>query len=1117
MPLEGILRDFLKLTQDAVGVGYRGPGDETARWVYVNPSFEKLFGGSSEDICGRRVDEIHDTSSWDAFLDEVRPRFESGETEFSAETRCIRADGSSFWASISFFVVNCPDTKGRYSCATYRDITDLKEREATATRALSERDAALAEKEGMYRDLAAAQDRLISAMDAYPDPFVIYDKDMRLVTCNAAYKISMAGRPDSIRPGMHIKDVLNEAIDSGKMAVLGESKDAYIDRLLDPARLDIPVEDLEFTGDVHHRVHRSIAANGDVVIIRLDTTELVRQRKAADRARERLLAALSAYPDPIVIYDPDLLLVCWNDAYADALTDDPSELREGMPLGDVLSIGIRNGRFPEAEGREDAWLAELLAPEMIASDWNDMVLAGDIHHRNLRARSSSGDYIVVRLNTTELVRERRAAEEAQTRLIAALNAYPSPFTIYDSDDRLVVWNDAYRKSMTDDPSEMREGMHLRDVVRLGLKNGRFAEAVGCEDEWLARMVDAAANTVPVEDMELAGDTHHRVLRSRSENGDLVMVRIDTTELVQQRRKLQATQDRLMSAINAFPDPFAIYDENLNLVVWNPAYAASMTDHPSDLSEGIGLKDALRIAARDGRIPGAIGREEEWVENYYHPDVLKTEVEDFEFADDRHYRMVRSRGENGEYLVLRINLTEVVRQRRELERYAQQLELANKEITHKAFHDQLTGVGNRRYLAQKFEDLVKTRREKGGELAALHVDLDRFKQINDTIGHSAGDYVLIKTTERIRLHTGANDVVARTGGDEFVVLLHVPENSDRPEQLAHALLEELSKPLEFEGRPCRYGASIGLARTPIADEGDLLPNSDIALYKAKRAGRGQLGVYDRTDTEEMRRVSTLGDDIMRGIEASEFIPYYQPQIDCRSGQVVGMEALARWRHPRKGILGPYEFLTVATDLNVIAEIDRMIFEKAIEECQNALGQFTNPPSLSFNVSAKRIHEEDVDRIGQKAREYSGQVSFELLETIFLEEQCDKFLFQLDALRESGITLEVDDFGSGRASVIALQHIGPDRLKIDRRLIAPIGAENSAARLVQSIIEIGRALEIEITAEGVETSEQAELLARMGCDRMQGYFFAKPMNLQELHDYLNGRPAPSVSCTNGRGRG
>ena len=196
------------------------------------------------------------------------------------------------------------------------------------------------------------------------------------------------------------------------------------------------------------------------------------------------------------------------------------------------------------------------------------------------------------------------AMRSRARLIAALDAYPSPFAIYDKDDCLIVWNDAYSQSMTDDPAALYVGMHRTEAARIAIEGGKIVQAIGKEKEWASIEHQEADVAKPVQDLELAGDIHHRLLRSRAKNGDLVMLRIDTTELVRQRRALEAAQERLISAINAYPDPFAIYDAEHNLVVWNPAYATSVTDRPEQLRTGTNLKDILRHAALCGRIPAA---------------------------------------------------------------------------------------------------------------------------------------------------------------------------------------------------------------------------------------------------------------------------------------------------------------------------------------------------------------------------------------------------------------------------------------------------------------------------------------------------------------------------------
>ncbi len=713
-----------------------------------------------------------------------------------------------------------------------------------------------------------------------------------------------------------------------------------------------------------------------------------------------------------------------------------------------------------------------------------------------KVRDEKGEYI------EKIIQERDHAIKEHERLTFALNAYPDPFVIYDESLVLISWNVAYAASMSDDPSALRRGMTLREVLFIGATNGRYPAAVGREEEWINEILSHDTLTSSTQDVELENGTHYRLYRYRSENGDYVVIRLNSTELVQQKRVAESAQARLLAALNAYPAPFVIYDPNDCIVVWNDAYSDTMNDPNNPLQVGMHRTEVARIAINAGKIVDAADDEDLWKSISHQNTDLQKPVQDLELPGDIHQRLLRSRVENGDFVIVRIDTTELVRQRRSVERYAKRLEVANQEISHQAFHDDLTGLGNRRHLKRQFEAFKEQQKTGGGEIAALHIDLDRFKQINDTMGHAAGDRVLKEASKRILGQVGPDDVLARIGGDEFVVLTIVKEDSLQPETIATDLIKDLSEPVLYEDKECRFGASIGMAITPLSSVDQLLINSDIALYKAKRQGRGRLAIFDQCDLEKLRHDKQIADEILDGIEQREFIPYFQPQVDARTHVVVGIEVLARWDHPARGILAPDAFLSVATDLDVVADIDKMVFESAITACTTAFAGMADVPSLSFNVSASRVNTFRASEFQQHIRGYPGRVAFELLETIFLEEEETEFFWMLDQLRSFGIDIEIDDFGSGRASVVALQRINPDRIKIDRRLVAPITISEGGLQLLRSIVEIGHAMEMGVTAEGVETPEQAELLAELGVDRLQGYYFSKPIDFNALQKFLSG---------------
>ena len=467
--------------------------------------------------------------------------------------------------------------------------------------------------------------------------------------------------------------------------------------------------------------------------------------------------------------------------------------------------------------------------------------------------------------------------------------------------------------------------------------------------------------------------------------------------------------------------------------------------------------------------------------------------------DGHRRMV---GANWDVTADRALRSELERSKTLAEARNGELEKAKAHIEHIAMHDYLTGLPNRRYLDETLAAFGADCEQSGQSLAVLHIDLDRFKQINDTLGHDAGDTMLRHASRILTDNIRDDDFAARIGGDEFVVLVRSDGSQRKLARLADRIISEMRKPVAVDGHECRFGSSIGVAvaRGPGLDARQLLLNADIALYHAKNSGRNRCEFFSPDTHSQMISVKKLSDDILRGLEMDEFVPFYQFQFCARTLDVTGVETLARWRHPEKGLLMPDSFLTVADDLDVVATIDGLILEKALVDFKRWRAQGLVVPKLSVNVSSRRLHDPALKKKLSTLDIKPGTVSFELLESTFLDDFNEQVSTNLAHLRKLGIDIEVDDFGTGHASIVSLLRLSPHTFKIDRELISKVPDSKEQRQMVRSIIELGHSLDIRVIAEGVETADHVRVLSELGCDVLQGYGLSKPIPFEETAKFL-----------------
>ena len=418
------------------------------------------------------------------------------------------------------------------------------------------------------------------------------------------------------------------------------------------------------------------------------------------------------------------------------------------------------------------------------------------------------------------------------------------------------------------------------------------------------------------------------------------------------------------------------------------------------------------------------------------------------------------------------------------------------ITQLAFNDVLTGLPNRSMFHQQLDHLFRIAQGDGG-LFALHcLDLDQFKVINDTMGHPAGDALLVAAGQRL-LEAARGHFVARLGGDEFVVLQTVGSDRNAIDRLAREIIERISRPLVIDGNELVPSTSIGIAIAPDdgADGGTLLKSADLALYRAKEAGRRTYAFFEESLNERAQQRRQLESDLRLAVERGEFELLYQPLFDLELNRVCSFEALLRWRHPARGLVAPADFIPVAEDTGLVLPIGAWAVREA---CAQAV-RWPEHVRVAVNVSPVQFHRGGLQDVILRALADSGlapqRLEIEITESVFLEGG-EATLKLLHSLRSLGVRIALDDFGTGYSSLSYLQSFPFDKLKIDRSFIQNLLTRQGASAIVRAITELAQALGIETTAEGVEETEQLMELRSHGCSSVQGFLFAEPMSVGDL---------------------
>jgi diguanylate cyclase (GGDEF)-like protein len=444
------------------------------------------------------------------------------------------------------------------------------------------------------------------------------------------------------------------------------------------------------------------------------------------------------------------------------------------------------------------------------------------------------------------------------------------------------------------------------------------------------------------------------------------------------------------------------------------------------------------------------------------------------------------------------------------------------VTHLATHDQLTGLAGRALLQDKTVHAVELARRYGTKVAVFVIDLDHFKRLNDSLGHTSGDQLLVEAARRLSRSVRSTDIVARVGGDEFVVVMPDITTVEDVEQCAANLVARLSPEISIEEHLVQLTASVGVCIYPdfAADAKHLLKRADSAMYVAKENGRNQYQIFSESMLQETTERLTMEHALRHALTNGELTMHYQPQISLTTGAVTGMEALLRWTHPKLGCISPTQFIPLAEETGLIVSIGEWAFMTSCCEGKALQDELGIDLTVSINLSPRQFQQKNLVHIVENSLAKSGlpaeRLQIEITENMLMSNSED-VLDKLEKMRELGVRISIDDFGTGFCSFSYLLQYQVDRLKIDQSFVKKAGIDANAAAVVRTIIAMSHGLNIKVVAEGVETDEQLRFLVRRKCDEAQGNFIGRPVAQEEfceaIRKYSNQIPLRSIESVGG----
>jgi diguanylate cyclase (GGDEF)-like protein len=675
-------------------------------------------------------------------------------------------------------------------------------------------------------------------------------------------------------------------------------------------------------------------------------------------------------------------------------------------------------------------------------------------------------------------RQSKTLQQQKQQLDVALNNMSQGLCLFDADQRVVIANRRYADMYGLPLGLIEPGTTLRQLLEARARKGFYEnnKAKQWVETGVSNFNKEASDVLPLSDGRLIS-----VQRRLVAGGGVVSTHEDVTE----REKLR---ERLDAALSHMVQGLAMFDGELRLVLANERYAEVYGLEPAQVKPGMHLREIVEHRVAKGHY-GA-----KTVDEVVEPMLARAAGQDashhvVELPDRRFVAVSVQPMANGGRVTTHHDITE---QRR-----------SEAKIAHMARHDALTGLPNRAFLNERLEQALARR----SDIVATHIlDLDRFKHVNDTLGHPVGDVLLQMVADRLRSLVRDTDTIARMGGDEFVIVqAGLPQVADAT-SLAGRVIAALSEPFDIDGHHVVIGTSVGIAIGPSNGEtpDELVKNADLALYRAKSDGRGTFRFFEPDMDSLMQSRRILEQDLRKALAGGELELHYQPVVNLDRNEISGCEALIRWRHPGRGMVSPTAFIPLAEEIGLIVPLGEWVIRQA---CTTA-ARWPGKLKVAVNLSPAQFRSPGLLQVIVGALASSGlpanRLELEVTETILLQDS-DTTLDILYRLRELGVRIAMDDFGTGYSSLSYLQRFPFDKIKIDRSFIGNIVESASSLNIVRAVAALASGLGVTATAEGVETQAQLETIKLEGCTEMQGFLFSKPLPADAVEKLILSKQA------------